>query len=79
MVEAYVRLAECHRQLGDPAAGLAQLERGRRVCGLNPVVSLPLARAYAASGRKQEAREIFTALLPTHPELKEEMAALGLR
>ena len=78
IVDAYVKLWQCDLRGGDPGAH-AWLERGRIVCGMNVVVVLPLARVYASMGRRNDAREIFAALLPAHPELKEEMESLGLR
>ncbi|MHC4605677.1 MAG: tetratricopeptide repeat protein [Planctomycetota bacterium] len=76
MPEAYVRLWQCHKKLGRPSEALFALERGVRVCGRNAVVAVPLAREYARVGRTDEARELYRALLPEHPELRQEMNAL---
>ena len=62
IAEAYVRLADCLRNLGDPAGALAELETGVRVCGRNVVVALPLAREYERQGRTEEAKKLYRAL-----------------
>lgn len=73
MVEAYVHLHECHLRLNAPDEALRSLERGYRICGLNHIVAIPLARAYAARGRKADALELYDRLITFRPELRPEM------
>ena len=72
----YYNLFLCHRALNDGQADPAWLEQGVQVCGTNPIVAIPLARYYARTGRREEARVLYDRLLPRHPELREEYGAL---
>ena len=59
IAEAYVRIADCRRHLGDDEGALAALETGVEVCGSNRVVALPLAQEYERQGRVEKAKEIY--------------------